>query len=396
MSARSPLAERLSWLLLAVLLPMAVATTVMQAQRPAGVAGGSEVDAGNYVYTVSQLAFLAAGVVIVRRFPRNATGWFFCAIALSGITGAFSYEYAVKGLVLDPGSLPLAREASLFYQLSATPIGGWFALAVMTFPGGNLLSRRWRWAAAVPVGGLIVVAVNAVTLWPYSGPQLLRATFTGDGIASVFFDLPYAFFVPGFLLAFAALAVRFKRSRGSERLQLKWFVLSVAFAIVGVFVGPFQGSASGEVIAAVGVLTIPFATAIAILKYRLYDIDVVINRTLVYGLLTAFLAATYFGSVVFLQRVLDPVTADSGLAVAASTLVVAALFRPLRTKIQFFIDRRFYRRKYDARKTLEEFSAHLRNEVELHALTAQLLGVVGETMQPRHLSLWLRSEGRTT
>jgi hypothetical protein len=213
-----------------------------------------------------------------------------------------------------------------------------------------------------------------------------------------------------FLLAAVSLVVRFRRSRGTERLQLKWFayvgVLAVAglvVAMVAVLFGTQPGEEGGDtpvdIAGAVGwfvglgtiVIGIPVATGIAILRHRLYDIDVVINRTLVYGALTATLLVSYLGLVLLLQVALSPLTEDNGLAIAGSTLGVAALFRPARTRIQAGVDRRFFRSKYDAARTLEGFGARLRDQVELDSLSAELRGVVAETMQPSHLSLWLRS-----
>ncbi len=204
-----------------------------------------------------------------------------------------------------------------------------------------------------------------------------------------------------FALAFVAaisLFVRFRRARGEERQQIKWFTAAATLTLLLVFlVEGFQGNRLFEAITAVGAVlgapSIPVATGIAILRYRLYDIDLLINRTLVYGSLTATLVALYFGGIVLLQRVFVALTGEqSTLAVVASTLAIAALFNPLRRRIQGFIDRRFYRRKYDAAKTLEAFSAKLRDETDLEALNNDLVGVVRETMQPAHVSVWLRPD----
>jgi hypothetical protein len=191
--------------------------------------------------------------------------------------------------------------------------------------------------------------------------------------------------------------VRYRQRRGDERQQIKWFASAAALTLVWITVFGQYSRGLPEAIVALSFLlitpSIPIATGIAILRYRLYDIDLLINRTLVYGLLTATLAALYFGAIVLLQRVFVALTGEkSTLAVVASTLVIAALFNPLRRRIQRFIDRRFYRRKYDARKTLEGFSAKLRDQTDLEALNGELMTVVRETMQPEHASLWLRPD----
>jgi hypothetical protein len=203
------------------------------------------------------------------------------------------------------------------------------------------------------------------------------------------------------LISAASLFVRLVRASGVERQQLKWFTyvsaLSASSVILTYTISEAIGSVwlrwAGEVMLVVALLGTPIAMGIAILRYRLYEIDLLINRTLVYGSLTAILAALYFGGIVLLQRLFVALTGEkSTLAVVASTLVIAALFTPLRRRIQSFIDRRFYRSKYDARKTLEAFSVKLRDETDLQTLNNDLVGVVRETMQPAHVSLWLHPD----
>jgi hypothetical protein len=197
--------------------------------------------------------------------------------------------------------------------------------------------------------------------------------------------------IPTVLLSLTSLVLRFRRSRGEERQQLKWFVYAGVLSVGAVLLP----SAASSFLQLLVLPLLPVAAGIAILKYRLYDVDIVINRTLVYGALTASLAAVYFGGVTATQVIFRALTGQQEqpqIAIVISTLVIAALFMPLRRRIQGFIDRRFYRRKYDARKTLEAFSAKLRDETDLDALNAALVGVVRETMQPAHVSLWLRPE----
>jgi hypothetical protein len=202
------------------------------------------------------------------------------------------------------------------------------------------------------------------------------------------------------LLAVISLFVRFHRARGIERQQIKWFASAAALTFAWIFLFEQLLGAEGGVLEAIGAVSslvlvpsIPIATGIAILRHRLYDIDLIINRTLVYGALTALLVAVYVGTIVVLQGLLRALSGqESQLAIVASTLVIAALFNPLRRRIQSFIDKRFYRSNYDARKMLEAFSAKLRDETDLEALNNELVGVVRETMQPAHVSLWLRPE----
>jgi hypothetical protein len=246
---------------------------------------------------------------------------------------------------------------------------------------------------------------STILLWPERGPALL----TGDESPSHVYLVLVVFVAEPMILlaglgAVISLVVRFRRARGDERQQIKWFASAAALTLVWIvfafviveLLPSAEGGLPEATIPLSGLLvlpSIPIATGIAILRYRLYDIDRIINRTLVYGSLTAMLVGVYVGSTVVLQGLLRALTGqESQLAIVASTLAIAALFNPLRRRIQSFIDRRFYRRKYDARKILEAFSDKLRDETDLNALSDDLVGVVRETMQPAHVSLWLRPD----
>jgi hypothetical protein len=343
------------------------------------------------------LAFPTVGAIIASRRPSNAIGWIFCAIGLCGGAEVFTVEYGIYALVTNPGSLPAG--------VVATWIGTWVWLPSVTltitfllllFPHGRLLSPHWRpvaWLAA----GLTVVAVVffALAPWDLLDPGVpARNPFEIEGLRDLGVAVATPVFVigiPTMLLSVASLVLRFRRSRGEERQQLKWFVYAGVLS-VGVILLP---SAASSLLQLLVLPLIPVAAGIAILRYRLYDIDIVINRTLVYGSLTASLAAVYFGGVTVTQAIFRTLTGQEQqpqLAVVVSTLVIAALFNPLRRRIQSFIDRRFYRRKYDAAKTLETFSARLRDETDLDAVRDDLVGVVRETMQPAHVSLWMRPD----
>jgi hypothetical protein len=288
-------------------------------------------------------------------------------------------------------------------------IGSWYwflllALALiylpLLFPDGRLPSRRWvplAVLAGIGSSGVVVLGAFADTLPVYWAPGYEIDNPIGiEGLAFVE-DLPIFGVLTGFLFvvvvgAGASVVVRFRRSHGVERQQMKWF-LYVAALLLLIPVAYWLPATISNVLFGVVLVALPTAIAIAVLGYRLYDIDLVINRTLVYGPLTATLALVYVGGVVFLQYAFRTLTGqESQLAVVASTLAIAALFNPLRRRVQAFVDRRFYRRKYDARKTLEALSAKLRNETDLDALSDDLTSVVGDTMQPAHVSLWLRPD----
>jgi hypothetical protein len=352
------------------------------------------------------LSFSTVGALIVARQPRNAIGWILCALGLTGPLGSTADQYAIYGLATQPDSLPQADVAAwLSAWLAGANLFGLLAFILLLFPTGRLLSRRWR-----PVLWANGLAFVLVLLWGFEPGQLnnfapLRTTnpFGLEGTGGVFGALGVAGFCLMLGVAVAgliSLVLRFRRARGEERQQLKWFAYAAGLVCAAFLAGPFVWSIPSlpdwlwTAMFLVGFGAIPVATGIAILRYRLYDIDVVINRTLVYGVLTGLLAATYLGLVLLLQLALGPVTEGNELAVAVSTLAVAALFRPARRRIQGLVDRRFYRRKYDAERTLERFGARLRNEVELERLAADLRAVVSETVQPAHVSLWLKGVGK--
>jgi hypothetical protein len=350
------------------------------------------------------LSFSTVGALVASRRPENAIGWLFCSGTLVWMLGELALEYGVYALITAPGTLPAGAWAAWFGVWVRGV--GWILIVVfllLLFPTGGLPSRRWRpvlWGAV----GYIAFFTLVIWLSPESfdlrlgsvrNPLELEIGIMGLLLQEVVpLTFPLLVVVSG-----TAVIVRFRRSRGDERQQLKWFAYAVVVMIV-VFVFWFslelaRFAPAGALTFAVPLIGLPVAVAIAILKYRLYDIDVIINRTLVYAVLTATLALVYFGGVVSLQYVFRAFTGqESTLAVVASTLAIAALFQPLRRRIQALIDRRFYRRKYDAAKTLQAFSAKLRNETDLDALSDDLVGVVRETMQPEHVSLWLRAPQR--
>ncbi len=348
------------------------------------------------------LAFSTVGSLIASRHPGNPIGWLFCSGAFAWILGELALEYAVYALITAPGTLPAGTWAAWF---GAWARGiGWFlivAFLLLLFPNGRLPSPRWRpvlWGAIGYVGFFTVV----IWLSPVSNDTRLAFVRNPLGleIEIITFLLEIVYLTLPLLLVAgaAAVIVRFRRSRGDERQQLKWFAYAVAVMVV-LFVLWFALVLAGGVVAGALVFTVPLmglpiAVGVAILRYRLYDIDLVINRTLVYGSLTATLVVIYLGVVVGMQtllRTLTDQTEQSQLAIVASTLIIAALFSPLRRRIQSFIDRRFYRSKYDAAKTLEEFSARLRDDTDLRTLNDHLIEAVRETVQPAHASLWLRT-----
>jgi hypothetical protein len=341
-------------------------------------------------------SFALVGALIASRRRSNPIGWLFLGFGLIAAVDFAAYEYAYRSLVSHPGSLPGGDVAASIAAHWWRAAFGLVVVGLLLFPNGRPLNARWRWVVGLAAATYLGLFVSGIFESSYefddrAGIDIpADPLFHGpvDDVASVAFRVLLMVGLAPLVAAGVSLVLRLRRSRGEQRQQVKVFVCTVAFVAFCFLVSLFVLDH------AYGVLLfplIPASAAVAILKYRLWDIDVVVNRTLVYGALTATLAIVYLGTVLLWQLVLSP---SSDLAVAASTLAVAALFRPARSRIQETVDRRFYRRRYDAARILERFGARLRDQVELDALAVDLRDVVVETVHPAHVSLWLREAGR--
>lgn len=350
---------------------------------------------------------VVVGALIAAHRPRNPIGWLFCAAGLAIVVNATAMLYARHTLVDQPGSLP-AGPLLAWLGMSWSADIGWGLMALvlpLLFPTGRLLSRRWR---VILWLGLVTIVTRTVFHMIVPGPidsEVLPGVQNPVGVA-MFREIAGVIELGLSLLSIAvvvasviSLILRFRRASGEERAQLKWFAFSVLFLGLLIVLGITNDSAVHNTVFdristplfAIGVLALPTSAAIAILRYRLYDIDLIINRALVYSALTLTLGVFYVGAVIGLQSLFQAVTGQhSDLAIAIATLGVAALFNPWRHRVQGFIDRQFYRRRYDAAQTLAALQSHLRDEVDLDQLTADVLAVVQETIEPARVSLWLR------
>jgi hypothetical protein len=360
----------------------------------------------NYPYWLENIVFAigfsTVGAVIASRSSHeNSIGWLFCAIGLSFGVIHFSAEYAIYALLAQPGTLIGGEVAAWILSWGWILAVGFIVFLALLFPDGRLPSHRWRWFAWL---SLLLIFTGA--LWGAFTPGSILSLgrinnpLGVEGLPNVW-KLTQTLMLTLIFVSAASLVVRLRRARGVERQQIKWFtytgVVASSAALLTYTISEPTGALwlewVGYVVMQVALIGMPISMGIAILRYRLYEIDLLINRTLVYVSLTATLVALYFVGIVVLQRFIVLLTGQqSTLAVVASTLLIAALFTPLRRRIQGFIDRSFYRRKYDARMTLEAFSAQLRNETDLEALGDDLVRVVRETIQPAHVSLWVRPE----
>jgi hypothetical protein len=392
-------ARHLAWAIAAVTAALAIATAVYgfvdDGTRLPAYEGGDVSGPGELTFSLMTVAFCTLGALLASRRPGNPIGWILCVASLSlGVTGLARGWY-VHSFYAETGARP-APEALLWV---ANSIWVWGFIPLMTallllFPDGRLPSRRW-WPAAALTG----LAMSALTVgysfepgtldaYPRVANPLGASGGLGDVIEFVQ-AVGYPVFALAAITSAAAVVTRFRRSRGVERQQLKWMAAAAALAVLAWFVNAVLDQTLGinsAYFLPIVLLAIPAAATVAILRYRLYDLGRIVNRTLVYGALTLTLAAIYLGLVLLAGLAVG----ESDVAIAASTLAVAALFRPARARIQALVDRRFYRRRYDAERTLDAFSGRLREELDLEALAGELAGVVRETVQPAHLSLWLR------
>jgi hypothetical protein len=375
---------------------------------------------------VLSLAYPTVGALIASRLPTNPIGWIFCGVGLlygvRRFTGAYADHAQFENIALPGG------EYAAWFSTWTGPAGLTLAgvFLILLFPNGRLPSRRWRIVAWAALLGAMALALADVfkpgSLYAYHWVEnplgwvgVIGGAYTTYQFLAALSLFGMSLLAASTLAALFSLILRLRHAGADERQQLKWFLFAAVPAGVCISVVLLQNmvyNLTSELlygntvellpwkvwnyilyVAMFALLIVPLFTCIAILKYRLYDIDIIINRALVYGSLTVMLVAFYIGGIVVLQRIFVTLTGQqSTLAVVASTLLIAALFTPLRRRIQGFIDRRFYRRKYDARKTLEAFSTKLKNETDLESLNNDLVGVVSETMQPAHVSVWLRPE----
>jgi hypothetical protein len=389
------LAWTLAGLALLLLVPSVRLSMLVAAGDPSLAADPVATAAAYGAVALALVSSAAVGAVVASRRPGHPVGWLLLAIGLAVALSGLVEAYVKYGLIIRPGSLPGASYLVGFAVLSFTVI--WLACAgfvLLLTPTGSLPSPRWRWwarvAGAAPVVAVLAGAVQPDPLAPewYGNPLAVPVLYRILAVPGV---VAIAVALASVLVGAVSLLLRFRRARGVERLQLRWLALAAALAggllLVTLVAGYLALDPVVLTTISLCVALLPLATGAAILRYRLYDLDRIISRTLAYGLLTVLLGLGYAAVVLGLGRLLGR---DSSLVVAAATLAVAALFQPARRRVQRLVDRRFNRRRYDAAGTVEAFAARLRDQVDLQALHGELLGVVDQTMQPASVSLWLR------
>jgi hypothetical protein len=365
--------------------------------RRAGRPDLAPLGAGVIGLVLASVSAATVGAVLASRRPRHPVGWLLLALGLSLTTSGVASAYATYGLLARPGALPAARLVALYLPATVVTALTCLGFILLLTPTGSLPSPRWRWwaraTAAAPA-----VSLLAITLAPRPGRLVGLAEGNPLGLSglsgALFVTYQLAFAVAGLavVVGAASLVVRFRRARGTERQQLRWVALAAALAALGsvVLLAAVAMGASPDLLGWVAgsyFAVLPLAIGAAVLRYRLYDLDRIVSRTLTYGLLSVLLGGGYAGLVLGLGQLLGR---SSSLVVAGATLAVAAAFQPARRRVQQAVDRRFNRRRYDAAQTIQGFSARLRQQVDLDTLTSELLAVVEQTMQPTQASLWLR------
>jgi hypothetical protein len=382
-------ARRLAWTAWSISLLLILAALIISF-----LSGGHLLKLLNNLLTSIVFAcFGTVGALIVTQRPKNTIGWLFCIVGIgTGITdfsGAYSSYGAIHGHVL-PGSAVFNWLGNTVWPLNW---GLFLVFLPLLFPTGRALTRRWRivgWLAGVMILLAVLAGQASAITGALSGSASVASNWDNVSSTINLLELPLA------VAALASLVLRFMRANARERRQIKWFAYGVTIMVVLIGGGVLilqNDNGQYQYLFDIALLCLPLSVGISILRAQLYDIDRLINRTLVYGVLTGILVGIYAGLVIGVQALFLGVTGGSGgnntVVLVGSTLAVAGLFQPLRSRIQYIIDRRFYRRKYDAAQTLVAFSATLRSEVELNELREHLLAVVQETLQPAHVSLWL-------
>jgi hypothetical protein len=364
----------------------------------------------SYPFVFMQLSLGVVGAAVAWRLPRNPIGWLLSTGGLASSVEFLAAGYMTYGL-LSEGGLPWADVVSWFWSWGATLVGLCVVPVLFLFPDGHLPSRHARVGIVM---GVLATVTLAVVISPRAGPMLgVRFAENPFGwreagrLLDLALVIPFALGLTSFALGASALRTRYRSANGLERQQLKWLFGGVAFwaatytiATPALFSGAFGIAVEpvvpylGRIGAAVGFSIVPVAIGIAILRYRLYEIDMLIKRTVVYATTSAAVATVFLLGILALQGILRPLTAGSELAIAASTLLSFALFQPIRRRVQDAVNHRFDRSRYDAERTLDAFALRLRDEVDLDAVRADLLGAVRQTMAPAHMSLWLRERAR--
>jgi hypothetical protein len=365
-----------------------------------------------YVYdywlenALSAVLYSTIGAIVASRRAENPVGWLFCLLGLAFSIGHSSSQYAIYTQLTQPDLLPAGQALAWISSWILPPIIGLQVFSFLLFPTGRLPSRRWMWLAWLAVASSIVGTISsAFSFGTNAGLCPVQNPLGIEGFSNVY-EAVLTFLTLLVVAAGFSPFTRLRRAGGVERQQIKWFAYAAAATVSGVVLAymipnsvdtPPWFEWTGYALLIATTPAIPVSIGIAILRYRLYDIDLIINRILVYGALSVTLALLYFSGVTLTQitfRVITGQEQQPQLVIVASTLMIAVLFNPLRHRMQEFRDQRFYRRKYDAAKTLEQFSSKLRDETDLNALSGDILAVVRETMQPEHISLWLREPER--
>jgi len=389
----------LAWVLWALtLLSLPVVVWLDQQLRQAGLSELSTLQAANLLWILAGVSGATVGAVLASRRPAHPVGWLLLAVGLSDQFNGLTSNYVHYGVMGPPGGLPAASYLSGFYSSGTVVMVACISFIALLTPTGSLPSPRWRWWARIVATATAVLLVTQALdphplvpedptfRNPLAAPPALVGPLTIAAAASA------AILLVGLVVAAGSLVVRYRRAKGTERQQLRWLAVAAAVAAVALLVAVGTAAMGGSlnvvlVAAGASVVVLPLATGAAILRYRLYDLDRIVSRTLAWGLLTLLLGLGYVTVVLGLGRLLPQ---GSSLAVAAATLTVAAAFQPARRHIQHAVDRRFNRRRHDAGQAIAAFGTRLRDQVDLDTLTAELLAVVDQTMQPTRASLWLR------